>query len=142
MEINNYQKEAARTCANIDGAIMDDLHMILGMQTEAAEIADVYKECIAYKKPLDFVNIKEEVGDLMWYIANMCNMNGWDLRDIMQTNIDKLKARYPEKFTEEHAINRDLDIERKILENIPPISGGVRTVNDHLTFSLSNQSHT
>jgi len=118
MEINTYQAEAARTCAKIDGAIMDDLHMVLGMQTEAAEIADVYKKCIAYKKPLDFVNIKEEVGDLMWYVANLCNMNGWDLRDILETNIAKLAARYPDKFTEDSAINRDLSFERQILEGI------------------------
>jgi NTP pyrophosphatase (non-canonical NTP hydrolase) len=116
MNINDYQQKAARTCAKIDGAIMDDLHMVLGMQTEVAEIADVYKKTIAYKKPLDFVNIKEEIGDVMWYIANLCNMNGWDLRDIMQTNIDKLRTRFPEKFTEEHAINRDLIAEREILE--------------------------
>jgi NTP pyrophosphatase (non-canonical NTP hydrolase) len=133
MEINNYQKEAARTCAIIDGDIMDDLHMVLGMQTEAAEIADVYKKHIAYKKELDLVNVKEELGDIMWYIANMCNMHGWDLRDIMQTNIDKLRARFPEKFTKEHAVNRNLDKERKILEG---------NVSQDINFHLSNQSHT
>ena len=134
MEISKYQEKAARTCAKIDGAIMDDLHMVLGMQTESAEIADVYKKCIAYKKPLDFVNIKEEIGDLMWYIANLCNMNGWDLRDILLTNITKLETRYPEKFTEEKAINRDLDTERKILEG--------RIITEHVKFSIDNQSHT
>ena len=142
MEISKYQAEAARTCANIDGGILDDLHMVLGMQTEAAEIADAYKKTIAYKKELDLVNVKEELGDILWYIANMCNMHDWDLRDIMQTNIDKLKARYPEKFTEEHAINRNLEKEREILEKIPAISGGVRTINEHMGFHLSNQSHT
>jgi len=142
MEINKFQEEASRTCAKIDGAILDDIHMVLGMQTEVAEIADVYKKTIAYRKPLDFVNIKEEIGDVMWYIANFCNMNGWDLREIMQTNIDKLKSRYPDKFTEELALNRNIEEERKVLETIPPISGGVRTINDHLTFHLSNQSHT
>jgi NTP pyrophosphatase (non-canonical NTP hydrolase) len=137
MEINKYQQEAARTCAKIDGAILDDLHMVLGMQTEAAEIADVYKKTIAYKKPLDFVNIKEELGDIMWYIANLCNMNGWDLRDIMQTNIDKLKTRYPEKFTEKEALNRNLKKERGVLEGVTTSS-----LNEHVRFSLDNQSHT
>jgi len=137
MEINKYQQEAARTCAKIDGAILDDLHMVLGMQTEAAEIADVYKKTIAYKKPLDFVNIKEELGDIMWYIANLCNMNGWDLRDIMQTNIDKLKTRYPDKFSEEEALNRNLKKERGVLEGVTTSS-----LNEHVKFSLDNQSHT
>lgn len=116
MEIAEYQKKSARTFAKIDGAILDDIHMVLGMQTESAEISDVYKKTIAYKKPLDFVNIKEELGDLMWYVANLCNVNGWDLRDILDTNIKKLEARFPEKFTYENANNRNLEKERKILE--------------------------
>lgn len=128
MEINKYQAEAARTCANIDGGIMDDLHMVLGMQTEAAEIADAYKKTIAYKKELDLVNVKEELGDILWYIANLCNIHGWDLRDIMQTNIDKLKARYPEKFTEENALNRNLDKERAILESSRVLNKHVNSV--------------
>lgn len=130
MEINTYQEKAARTLAKIDGNILDDLHMILGMQTEVAEIADVYKKCIAYKKTLDYVNIKEELGDAMWYIANLCNMHGWDLRDILDTNIAKLEARYPEKFTEEQALNRNLSVERQILEGIVPV------------FDPKNQSRT
>jgi NTP pyrophosphatase (non-canonical NTP hydrolase) len=134
MNINDYQLKAARTCAKIDGAIMDDLHMVLGMQTEAAEIADVYKKTIAYRKPLDFVNIKEEVGDLMWYVANLCNMNGWDLRDILATNIAKLEARYPEKFTEEQAINRNLEWEREILENV--------SITQRINFEIDKQSIT
>ena len=130
MEINTYQGKAARTLAKIDGNILDDLHMVLGMQTEVAEIADVYKKCIAYKKPLDLINIKEELGDAMWYIANLCNMHGWDLRDILDTNIAKLEARYPEKFTEEQALNRNLSVERQILEGVVPV------------FDPKNQSHT
>ena len=118
MEINKYQEEASRTCASIDGGLLDDMHMVLGMQTEVAEIADVYKKHIAYGKELDLVNIKEELGDVVWYIANMCNYHGWDLRDILVINISKLKIRYPDSFTSENALNRDLISERKVLENL------------------------
>jgi NTP pyrophosphatase (non-canonical NTP hydrolase) len=118
MEINKYQEEASRTCVSIDGGILDDMHMVLGMQTEVAEIADVCKKNIAYGKELDLVNVKEELGDVMWYIANLCNFHGWDLRDILVINISKLKIRYPEKFTTENALNRDLISERKALENL------------------------
>lgn len=113
--IEKYQELSARTNAKL-GDTMDNLHMCLGMQTEAAEISDVFKKFIAYKKPIDWVNVQEELGDLMFYIVNMCNINGWDLRDILQTNIDKLKLRFPEKFSEEKAINRNLEAERKVLE--------------------------
>lgn len=49
---------------------------------------------------------KKELGDLMWFIAEYCTVMEWDLADIMQLNIDKLKARYPEGFSEERSINR------------------------------------
>ena len=117
MNLKQYAIEAKRTMSECETPLLDDLHMILGMQTESAEIADVYKKNIAYGKDLDLVNIKEEIGDLMWYIVNLCTLKGWDLEDIMQTNIDKLKARFPGKFTNENALNRDLDKEREILEN-------------------------
>ena len=52
----------------------------------------------------------------MWYISNFCNLNNWDLREILSTNIQKLKIRFPEKFEENQAINRNLEQERKTLE--------------------------
>lgn len=116
MNLEKYGIEAKRTMSECETPLLDDLHMILGIQTESAEIADVYKKNIAYGKDLDLVNVKEEIGDLMWYIVNLCTLKGWDLEDIMHTNINKLKARFPEKFTNENALNRDLDLERAILE--------------------------
>lgn len=117
MNYKEYQKEAARTCASLKSEMENNLHMMLGMQTETAELSDVFKKHLAYGKDIDWVNIKEEIGDLMFYIANFCNMNVIDLEQVMQTNIDKLRARFPEKFTQENALNRDLETERKILEN-------------------------
>ena len=40
----------------------------------------------------------------------------FDMKNIAEVNIKKLQARYPEKFTSEKALNRDLETERKILE--------------------------
>lgn len=116
MEYKEYQKEAQRTCAKLANNSTDNIHMLLGMQTEIAELADVFKKKLAYGKPIDWVNVKEELGDLMFYIANFCTINGLDLEEIMETNINKLRARYPEKFTQENALKRDLENERKILE--------------------------
>lgn len=116
MNIKEYQLEAKRTCPSLATNSQDLIHMALGMQTEAAEISDVFKKKLAYDKDIDWVNVKEEVGDLMWYIANLCNMNQWNLEDILDTNINKLRVRYPKKFTNEQAITRDLESERKELE--------------------------
>lgn len=43
----------------------------------------------------------------MWYIAMMCESFGWDMNEIAEMNIDKLKARYPEGFDIKRANNRD-----------------------------------
>ena len=116
MNLEVYKKEAKRTLSMCENKLLDDIHMVSGMITESAEIMDVYKKHIAYGKELDLVNVKEEIGDLMWYIVNMCTINNWDLESILETNINKLKSRYPEKFSSENALNRNLKKEREILE--------------------------
>jgi NTP pyrophosphatase (non-canonical NTP hydrolase) len=118
MDIKTYTKEACRTTAKLDNDLLDNLHYLMGMVTETGELVDPYKKNMAYNKPIDLVNVQEEIGDLMWYLANFCRINNFDLEKIMENNIAKLRARYPEKFTQENAINRDLDKEREILEEL------------------------
>lgn len=83
-----------------------EMHAIIGLCTEAGELQDAYKKHIFYGRPLDTINIREEIGDIAWYLAFLCNEHGWSLSQIMADNIAKLKARYPDKFTESDAIER------------------------------------
>jgi NTP pyrophosphatase (non-canonical NTP hydrolase) len=94
----------------------DLIHGALGACTESAELLDAVKKYLIYDKAVDVVNIKEELGDLAWYMAIICVWGGFDFEDIMEKNIAKLKARYPNRFTNQDALNRDLDKERQILE--------------------------
>ena len=96
---------------------MDLLHASMGLTTEASEFQDALKKHIFYGKPLDTVNLKEEIGDILWYCAIALEALNTDFESVMETNISKLAARYPEKFTEEAAKKRDLNKEREILEN-------------------------
>ena len=123
MDIKTYVKYAGNTCANFDDNTMDNHHMILGMLTETGELADIFKKSLAYNKEIDWVNAGEEIGDIMWYIANFCRINNLDLNKILETNIAKLQARYPDSFTEESALNRDLEREREVLEDDNPFIG-------------------
>ncbi|MCB9025822.1 MAG: nucleoside triphosphate pyrophosphohydrolase family protein [Bdellovibrionaceae bacterium] len=93
------------------------LHGAIGLATEAGEFLDALKKHIYYGKPLDRVNLAEELGDLFWYCAIIADELQVPFSDIMDKNIEKLKARYGEKFSEEKAENRNLKVERKILEN-------------------------
>lgn len=123
-----YEKDSERTekkfpeGKSLDTQQMELLHAAIGISTESGEILDAFKKHLIYGKDLDIVNLAEELGDIMWYVAIMTrylkNLTGATLEDdILRINIEKLTARYPEKFTEEDALNRDLDKERDILEN-------------------------
>jgi len=116
METRQYQEEVKRSMVSLGSKLGDELHMAMGLVTEAGEFLDVYKKMHAYEKKIDYVNLKEELGDILWYVANFCNVNKWTMEEVMETNINKLKVRFPEKFTQENAINRNLEEERKVLE--------------------------
>lgn len=92
------------------------LHAAMGLCTESAELMDALKKHLIYGKELDLVNLKEEASDTFWYLAILADELGLSFEEIMKTNIDKLKARYGDKFSEKSALNRDLGTERKILE--------------------------
>lgn len=109
---------------NVDPRVF---HAIVGAITESAELAEALQKKLAGHE-IDFVNVLEEFGDINWYEAIAVDALGGDFQQILERNIAKLKARFPDKFTNENAINRDLDKERAILEgktsdvvNIPKV---------------------
>jgi NTP pyrophosphatase (non-canonical NTP hydrolase) len=189
-----YQQLASRTCPDLGTPEKNLLHMNLGITTEVGEFLDVIKKNLAYGKPLDVVNLGEELADMAWYIANkarlffpvsweeqekkhsyesirkefseifipiyseynletrltillncginpgtedyivsevqedfngmrdmvilnyVADLHNLDFFQLLTNNITKLQVRYPEKFTNEAALNRDLDAERQQLE--------------------------
>jgi len=92
------------------------LHAVIGLETEVGELQDALKKSIFYGKPLDKVNMAEEMGDLFWYIAILSDALGVSFEEVMNKNIAKLKARYGDKFSETAALERNLTVEREILE--------------------------
>lgn len=114
--IEQYQQEASRTFLSKGSRDLDVLHCLVGMQTELGELADPFKKQIFYGKELDKTNVAEELADQIWYAVNLARIEGIDLVKALQNNIAKLKVRFPEKFTEQNAIERNLEAERKELE--------------------------
>lgn len=92
------------------------MHAAMGMVTEAAEAIDMLKKHFIYGKPFDPINLLEEVGDTTWYCALMLKTLGYDFRQAFERNVVKLLKRFPDKFTEDAALNRDLNAERASLE--------------------------
>lgn len=78
----------------------------LGMSGEVGEFNDMIKKWVFHEKELDMEHAKKEAGDIIWYVVMLCESFGWNMEEIMQMNVDKLKARYPEGFDVERANNR------------------------------------
>lgn len=122
MNADEYQKLAMRTAAtpdlfnnNVDGSMDDVLHALLGIGTEAGELQDMLKKHLMYGKAFDRTNLVEECGDLLWYIAFALKTVNVTMSDCMERNIKKLQVRYPQKFTTENALNRNLEQEARVL---------------------------
>ncbi len=106
MQINEYQQLAMRTS---NRALSPDDHLLngaLGLAGESGEIADLVKKTMMQGHPMDLQHIAKELGDICWYIAETATAIGYDMEHIMQMNIDKLKARYPEGFDTERSLHR------------------------------------
>lgn len=83
------------------------LNGCLGLSGEAGEVLDMVKKWVFHEKELDKEHLKKEIGDVMWYVAMLCENFGFDLDEILQMNVDKLMARYPEGFDTDKANNRN-----------------------------------
>lgn len=90
-------------------------HGIVGNITETVELTEALLDNIKTGET-DVVNIAEELGDSFFYQAIIMDTLNLDQNQILERNVAKLKARFPEKFTTDNAINRDVEKERKILE--------------------------
>ena len=84
----------------------DLLNGCLGLSGEVGELLDEVKKIVFHEKDMDETHLKKELGDVIWYVAMFCFAMDWNLDEIMQMNIDKLKARYPEGFDTERSNHR------------------------------------
>ena len=105
MKANDYQKLAARTINNKLTMGEMERHALHGMVGEIGEIHSIYQK-FYQEHALNDEHLKKECGDLLWFIAELCTVRGWDLGEIMQMNIDKLRARFPEGFEADKSLNR------------------------------------
>jgi NTP pyrophosphatase (non-canonical NTP hydrolase) len=105
MDFEQYKQLAMRTKKEGDFGF-DVTHSVYGLTGEVGEYADCVKKWQIYGKILDRSNAREEIGDILWFVALAANAFGWNLDEIAQENIDKLARRYPEKYTDELAQKR------------------------------------
>ena len=108
MTINEYQTAALRT-AQTDKLTARELllNSALGLCGESGEVADLLKKYHFQGHNLDLDHVAKELGDIAWYLAVGAYSIGYDLEKILQMNVDKLKARYPDGFSTDRSLHRD-----------------------------------
>jgi len=109
-------------CAGVPAEITptsaDLFHAVLGICSEAGELAELLLDHMN-GAPLDTANAVEELGDHLWYVAMLCRWLNTTISVVMAKNISKLRARYPDGFSEAAAVNRDLRAEQLALDLDP-----------------------
>lgn len=103
--MNKYQELASRTINwNLSKSDLEH-HALHGMVGEIGEIHSLYQK-VYQGHEIDDEHLKKELGDLQWFIAELCTAKGWNLEEICDLNIEKLKTRYPEGFDEDKSLHR------------------------------------
>ena len=107
MNLNEYQKLADKTAKKDFGSSEEEIFCWgLGISGEAGDVASCIKKTFAHKKDVK-EGIKENLGDMLWYAAMICNFFEWDFREILDENVSKLKGRFPEGF-DYKSVDRDM----------------------------------
>lgn len=89
MKLDDFVVGAVRTESvvpnfDFEGKMLNSrlVHSALGLATEAGEVLDVLKKTLFYGKHLDVSNLREEISDLMWYVAILCDAMNWDMENL------------------------------------------------------------
>lgn len=106
MNLHEYQLEQKRTW-NVSW-IWDRQfqNAVLGVIGELGEVADIRKKADYHGHEYDPDKMREELGDLLHYVCALVSLHGFSLDDVAQTNVRKLRARYPNGFTQEDSVAR------------------------------------
>ena len=106
MTLNEYQQMALRTL-NPELNRKDVLiNGVMGLCGESGEAIDLVKKHLAQGHDLDKDAMVKELGDVAWYLAETAWALDVSLEEVCRQNLEKLKKRYPQGFSQEQSQNR------------------------------------
>ena len=105
MTLNEYQVLASRTMNKDLSIIQTKLHALHGLSGEVGEIHSLFQK-IYQGHEMNEEHLMKEVGDLLWFIAELCTVFGWEFDTVASKNIEKLMARFPDGFSISKSLNR------------------------------------
>lgn len=103
MQMNEYQVLAQRTSPNGHDRLLNGC---LGLAGESGECCDIVKKWLNQGHELDRNKLRDELGDVLWYIAETATGLGITLEQIAKRNLEKLRDRYPNGFDPQRSIHR------------------------------------
>ena len=116
VDLNKYKEFVEKVTSiqsNETGSLTEQLHRLeadsdvnmsllltggIGLSSETGEFNEIIKKCIFQGKPLNdetVYHLKRELGDIMWYWISSCRALDLDPNEVIEENVNKLKARYP-----------------------------------------------
>jgi NTP pyrophosphatase (non-canonical NTP hydrolase) len=102
-EFDDYQQESIKF--RLDAA--DSLeYTVLGLSSEAGEIAGKVKKYLRGDGPLNTNDLQKELGDVLWYCANLADIIGYNLSQVALNNLTKLQDRKDRKVLQGQGDNR------------------------------------
>ena len=107
MTINEYQQLAMTTLNPALSGKDVLINGVMGLCGESGEAIDIVKKHLAQGHELDRDKLIKELGDIAWYLAETATALDVSLEEVLQRNIDKLRARYPEGFSADRSIHRN-----------------------------------
>jgi NTP pyrophosphatase (non-canonical NTP hydrolase) len=94
INIKEYQEACQKTARVLEDKNKEITFWGLGVAGEAGDVASCIKKEVFHENKNVREGIKENIGDMMWYISMICNFYGWSLDEILVENLEKLKRRY------------------------------------------------
>jgi len=96
--LKEYQELCKRSAKKFETPEKEIMTWGLGIAGEAGDVASCIKKTFAHDND-QRQGIKENIGDSLWYAAMICNFFNWDMQEMLNENIEKLRKRYPNGFT-------------------------------------------
>lgn len=107
MDLETYRQDVLRT-VRPDMSPRDGLLLgALGLSGEAGEVADALKKALFHGHPIETEALRDELGDVLWYVTFLCHTLGLSVTDVMAANVAKRQRRYPDGFSPERSLHRD-----------------------------------
>lgn len=113
MDAHSYQVETQRTATLHDTALAQGkpaeiaFYWMACAAGEVGETINKLKKVVGHKFPLDRQALISELGDVLWYLMQVCSALDIDVNEVMEYNLQKLARRYPDGFDPERSKNRE-----------------------------------